>query len=646
MPLNRKVAYIDLTTGDIQTKAIPLDVRRKFLGGRGLDAYLLYNHTAQGCDPIGPDNTLMVSGGLLCATCASATARTHVMAKSPLTGLLGSANMGGFFAPEMAWAGFHHLVIKGKADHPVYIYIHNGKVEIRDARPLWGLSVTDAQWALRDLLGDQEVKSMVCGPAGENLVRFANVMTGIKNAGGRTGMGCVMGSKNLKAVAARGTMDIPIAHPKEALEYNKRFIDQIVSAKVNQTQGTLGTPFIWGATNSWGGIRCRNFQYNQCEYADDIEPERIDEIATETMGPYHMTGCFGCQVHCRAQYKIPDGPYAGRYDEGPEYTSQGAFGGETDTPRATTVLTGNHLVDQYGMDNLETGSLISWAMELYELGIITSKETDGLDLRWGNDEAVIEMIDRICHRKGWLGDALADGGVAASKKIGKDSFNYLIQVKGMSNLHSDERGTPALALNIATSSRGSDHLRSRPAIDLYHLPEPVMRKIYSSPVPYEGPLSSEHTEYIGKPWQVFWHENCYMAVDCLGICKYHTTFLGATLPNFEDWARVIYYNTGLELTPREIWEVAERSNNMERLFNLREGLTRDDPEKGDVLNHRYHDEPTRRGAPDVVGRVIERDKFLQMRAELYEHKGWDENGLPKPETLKRLGIDTEPSHLL
>ena len=646
MPLDRKIAYIDLTTGDIQTKAIPLDVRRKFLGGRGLDAYLLYNHTNQGCDPLGPDNTLMVSGGLLCATCASATARTHVMAKSPLTGLLGSCNMGGFFAPEMAWAGFHHLVIKGKADHPVYIYIHNGKIEIRDGRPLWGLSVTDAQWAVRDILGDQEVKSMVCGPAGENLVRFANVMTGIKNAGGRTGMGCVMGSKNLKAVAVRGTMDIHIAHPKEALEYNKRFIDQIVSAKVNQTQGRLGTPFIWGATNSWGGIRCRNFQYNQCEYADDIEPERIDEIATETMGPYHMTGCFGCQVHCRAQYKIPDGPYAGRYDEGPEYTSQGAFGGETDTPRATTVLTGNHLVDQYGMDNLETGSLISWAMELYELGIITSKDTDGLDLRWGNDEAVIEMIDRICHRKGWLGDVLADGGIAASKKIGKDSFKYLIQVKGMSNLHSDERGTPALALNIATSSRGSDHLRSRPAIDLYHLPEPVMRKIYSSPVPYDGPLSSEHTEYIGKPWQVFWHENCYMAVDCLGICKYHTTFLGATLPNFEDWARVIYYNTGLQFTPQELWDIAERCNNMERLFNLREGLSRDDPEKGDVLNPRYHDEPTRRGAPDVVGRVIERDKFQQMRAELYEHKGWDENGVPKPETLKRLGIDAEPSHML
>ena len=586
MALDRKIAYINLTTGEIDIKPIPLDIRRKFLGGRGLDAYLLLNHCPEGCDPFSPDNPLIVSGGLLTATCASATARTHVMAKSPLTGLLGSCNMGGFFAPEMAWAGFHHLVIKGKAEKPSYIFIHNGEIEIRDAKNIWGKTTTDAQWAIRDELNDQEVKSLVCGPAGENLVAFANVMTGIKNAGGRTGMGAVMGAKNLKAVACRGTMDIDIAHPVEALEYNKRFIDQITSAKVNKTQGTLGTPFIWGATNSWGGVRTRNFQYNQCEYADDIEPEAIDDICEETMGPYHMTGCFGCQVHCRAQYRIPSGPLKGKYEEGPEYTSQGAFGGETDTPRAETVLVGNHLVDQYGMDNLETGSLISWAMELYELGIIDTKDTDGLDLRFGNDEAVLEMIERICFRQGKVADALAQGGIPASKIFGKKSFDYLIQVKGMSNLHSDERATPGLALNIATASRGSDHLRSRPAIDLYHLPEDVLRKIYSSPIPYEGPLSSEHTEYIGKPWQVFWQENCYMGVDCLGICKYHTTFLGATLPNFEDWPKVIYYNTGLEFTPEELWDISERCNMVERLFNLREGLTRDDLEKGDMINHR------------------------------------------------------------
>jgi aldehyde:ferredoxin oxidoreductase len=646
MALDRKIAYIDLSEGKIESKPIPLEIRKKYLGGRGLDAYLLYNHAPKGCDPLGPDNPLLISGGILTATCASATARTHIMAKSPLTGLLGSANMGGFFAPELAWAGYHHLVITGKAEKPVYIWIHNGTIEIRDASHLWGKTTTETQWAIREELGDDEIKSAVIGQAGENLVRYANVMTGIKNAAGRTGMGCVMGSKNLKAVAVRGTMDIKIAHPIEALEHNKRFIDQITSAKVNKTQGSLGTPFIWGATNSWGGVRTRNFQYNQLENADDIEPERIDEIATETMGPYHMTGCFGCQVHCRAQYKVPSGPYAGKYDEGPEYTSQGAFGAEPDCRKAETVLTGNHLVNQYGVDNLEIGSIISWAMELFELGIITTKETDGLDLRFGNDEALLEMIHRICRRKGWLGNILADGGIPASRKIGKNSFDYLIQVKGMSNLHSDERGTPGLALNVATASRGSDHLRSRPAIDLYHLPEKVLRKIYSSPIPYDGPLSSEHTEYIGKPWQVFWQQNCYMAVDCLGICKYHTVFLGATLPNFEDWPKVIYYNTGLEFTPQEIWEVAERCNNIERLFNLREGLEREDPVKGDTLNHRYFDEPLRRGAPDIVGLTIDRKKFKKMVDEFYAHNGWDKKGVPTPETLRRLDLDQEPAHLL
>lgn len=646
MPLDRKIAFINLTTRDVEIKPIPLDIRKKFVGGRGLDAYLLYNYTKQGIDPYSPDNVVIMSGGLLTATLASATARTHVMAKSPLTNCVGSANMGGFFAPEMAWAGFHHLVIMGKASKPVYIFLNNGNVKILDAKNLWGKSSTETQWAIREELGDQEIKAAVIGQAGENLVRFANVMTGIKNAAGRTGVGGVMGSKNLKAVAARGTMDIKIAQPRQALEYNKRFIDQITSAKVNQTQGTLGTPFIWGATNSWGGVRCRNFQYNQMEYADAIEPEEIDEVCTQTMGPYHMAGCFGCQVHCRAQYKIPTGPYAGTYDEGPEYTSQGAFCGEPECRSMETLLVGNHLVDQYGMDNLETGSLISWAMELYELGILTREQTDGLDLRFGNDEALLEMVHRIAFRKGWLANAIADGGLIASERIGKNSFDYLIQVKGMSNLHSDERGTPGLALNIATASRGSDHLRSRPAIDLYHLPEAVMRKIYSSPIPYDGPLSSEHTEYIGKPWQVFWHENTYMAVDCLGICKYHTTFLGATLPNFEDWSKVIEYNTGLTFTPEELWTIARRCNMIEQLFNLREGLTRYDLKQGDMLNHRYFDEPTRRGAPDVVGMTIDREKFNQMVSEFYAYKGLDEDGIPTPETLKLLDLENEPSHLI
>jgi aldehyde:ferredoxin oxidoreductase len=235
--LNRKIAYIDLTSGTIRTRPIPLEMRKKYLGGRGLDAYLLYNHTERGADPLGPDNALLVSAGFLGGTLASATARTHVCAKSPLTGFFGSANMGGFFAPELRWAGFDHLVIKGKAPKPVYLWIHDGQIEIRDAANVWGLNVHETQRAIRNELGDEDVKCVVIGPAGEKLVRYANVMTGLKNSGGRTGMGAVFGSKNLKAVAARGTMDIRIAHPTQALEYNKKFIEQITSSKANKTPG-------------------------------------------------------------------------------------------------------------------------------------------------------------------------------------------------------------------------------------------------------------------------------------------------------------------------------------------------------------------------------------------------------------------------
>ena len=635
MALNRKIAYINLTTGEIEAKPIPIKMRKMFLGGRGLDMYLMYNHIKPGVDPLGPENVAFVSAGILVGTLASASARTHIGGKSPLTGFVGSANMGGFFGPEMRWAGFDHLVIKGKAEKPVYLWIHNGEIEIRDAASIWGKTVHETQQIIREELGDRDIKILTIGPAGEKLVRYANVMTELKNSGGRSGMGALLGSKNLKAIAVRGTMDIKIEHPEEALEYNKKVITQVTSAKVSETQGRIGTLFIWGATNTQGLVRVRNFQLNQLEDADDVEAERIDEFAIG------MAACFGCQVHCRAKYIIPEGHYAGVYDEGPEYTSQGAWAGEPGCKNALTILVCNHLVNIYGLDTLETGSLIAWAMELYEKGILSDQDTDGLELRFGNDEAVIEMVHRIARREG-LGDILAEGGLRAAEKIGNNSIKYLIHVKGLSNLHSDERPTPALALGIATGSRGSDHLRSRPAIDLYHLPEPVLRKIYSQPVAYDGPLTSDYRDYEGKPWQVMWQELCYEAVDCLGICKYHTIFLGPNFPNFEEWSKLLYYNTGLELSPLDIWNVADRAYTMERLFNIKQGLTRND----DWLVDRYFDEPTKLGIPGVRGRTIDRDRFKQMIDEYYEHHGWDENGVPRPETLQKLGIDKEPSHML
>lgn len=628
MASNRKIAYIDLTSGKIDIAPIPISWRKKFLGGRGLDAYLLYKNAPPGCDPLGPDNTLIISAGLLVGTMASASARTHVMAKSPLTNYLGSANMGGFFAPEMRWAGFDHLVIRGRAAKPVYIYIHDGEIEIRAADRLWGQGVYETQKMIREELGDEETQSLCIGQAGEKLVRFANVMTGRKNAAGRTGMGAVMGSKNLKAVSCRGTMDLAIAQPLEALEYNKKIIDQVISTKVSQIMQRWGTPFIYAVTNTTGLVRTKNFQENQLTDSEDIECENIDRYSFGT------EGCFGCQVHCRHRYIIKEGAYAGTYAQGPEYTSQGAFGAEVGCRSMNTVLVCNHLVNDYGIDTLEVGSMIAWAMELYEKGILTEKDTDGLNLDWGNDEAVIEMVRRIAFREG-LGDILAEGPLRAVDKIGPESKKYLIQVKGMSNLHSDERATPALALNVAVSSRGSDHLRGRPAIDLYNLPMQVLDEVYRSPDGYDGPLTNSYSEYDGKARMVMWQELVYMAVDSLGICKYHTIFLSPNHLSFGEFSQLVKLNCGLEFTPKDIWDIANRCYTIERLFNIREGLTCQD----DWLSDRYFDEPTKLGLPVARGKSIDREKFRALRAEYYRLHEWDEEGIPLDSLSERLGLN-------
>ncbi|NIS78914.1 MAG: aldehyde ferredoxin oxidoreductase [Anaerolineales bacterium] len=634
MALSRRIAYIDLTTKDIATSPIPVEMRKLYMGGRGLDMYLLFNHIQPGVDPLGPENVLTVSAGLLVGTLASASARTHIGAKSPLTGLIGSSNMGGFFAPELRWAGFDHLVIKGKADEPVYLWIHDGEIEIRAATNVWGKDIPTTQELIQKELGDPEVKALCIGVAGEKLVRFANVMTGVKNAAGRTGMGAVMGSKNLKAIAVRGTQDLQIRFPEQALEYNQGLLEHIGSTKFAKIMQKWGTMFIYGVTNAVGLVRVRNFQLNQ-QVDGNIESEHIEKYA------HGSESCYACILHCRHKYVIRDGPYAGTYCEGPEYTSQGAFGMQVDCNNFETILVGNHLVNMYGLDTLETGSLIAWAMELYEKGILTDIDTEGLKLEWGNDEAVLEMIKRIALRQG-LGDILAEGPLRAAEKIGQDSLKYCIQVKGMSNLHSDERPTPSLALGIATSSRGADHLRSRPAIDLYHLPESLLRKIYGGPKPYDGQLSSEYTSYEGKARMVQWQEMMYEAIDSVGICKWHTIFVSPNLIGFEELSKLIYYNTGLEFTAEQIWESADRAYTIERLFNIREGLTRAD----DWLVDRYFDEPTPIGLPIVRGISIDRDKFREMIDEYYELHGWDESGMPHVETLKKLGLDNEPSHML
>ncbi|MCK5344404.1 MAG: aldehyde ferredoxin oxidoreductase family protein, partial [Candidatus Heimdallarchaeota archaeon] len=612
MVWNRKIAYIDLTSSKIKSKTISKSLRNQFLGGRGINIYHLYHHIAPGIDPIGPENALLIGTGLLTGIPALGAGRCDIAAKSPLTGAVGDSNIGGFFSPELRFAGFDHLMITGKAAKPSYIWINNGEVEIRDASHLWGKDTFETQDQIRSDLNDEQIKSLVIGEAGEKLVRYANVRTGMKNAAGRTGMGCVMGSKNLKAIAARGTMDLEFSYPDQLLDYCSEMNKMITGSRWARAQSKWGTLIIYSNTNTTGLIRTRNFQLNLFEDGENLEPEVMDEY---TIG---MSGCYGCSVHCRHRYVLKEGPHAPIFGEGPEYTSLGAFGTMVDCKKMETVLVANHLVNKYGIDTLEIGGITAWVMELFEKGLLSEKMIDGLDLTWGNEEVVFELIKRISKREGYLGNLLADGFLPAIAKIGKESEYYAMQIKGMSNLHSDERPTPSLALGIATSTRGADHLRSRPAIDLYGLPEELLEEIYGAP------MSSDYTSYEGKSRMVWWQELLYAVTDSIGICKFQTVFCAVHAPKFEEFSKLIEYTSALKISKPELMEIGERIITTERMFNNREGFSR----KDDKLPERFFKEPTTLGLPIIKGKKIEKGRFNTMIDEYYSLHGWDNNGVP------------------
>jgi len=626
---NRKIAYIDLSNGRVVQKPIPKEIRTLYLGGRGVDMYLLYNHVKPKIDALSPENVLFIGAGLLGGIPCLGSGRCDIAAKSPLTGALGDSNIGGFFAPELRLAGFDHLVISGRAAKPVYIWINDGEINVENASHLWGKDTFETQTIIRNDLGDPDIKSLVIGVAGENLVRFANVRTGMKNSAGRTGMGAVMSSKNLKAIAVRGTTSLEFAHPTELLDCCKEMNDKIMSTKWAKAQSKWGTMIIYSNTNTTGLIRTKNFQLNRLEEGEDLEPENIDRYSIGT------AGCYGCIVHCRHRYVLRGGPYAPLYGEGPEYTSLGAFGTMVNCKKMETILVANHLVNKYGLDTLETGGLIAWAMELYEKGILNDKQTGGLKLEWGDENVVFELIRKIATREGF-GDVLANGFRNAIAKIGNGSEYYAIQVKGMSNLHSDERPTPSFALGIATSTRGADHLRSRPAIDMYGLPEELLKEVY------EGPVSSDYTSYEGKSRMIWWQELLYAVTDSIGVCKFQTVFCAFHAPKWNEFSKLIRLATGMDFSKAQLMEIGERIYTLERLFNMREGFTR----KDDALPERYFKEPTPIGLPIAKGKKIDKMQFEKMLDEYYELHNWERNGVPKKETLERLRLDKEPTYLI
>ncbi|MDY6911549.1 MAG: aldehyde ferredoxin oxidoreductase family protein, partial [Chloroflexota bacterium] len=629
MSISGKIAYIDLDKKESTFSPIPQEVGKGFLGGRGINMYLLYNHITEGVDALGPANVLIFGPGLLTGVRAPSASRFNVSAKSPITGFLGDSNCGGFWGPELRSAGFDRLVIQGRSPSPVYLWITDDHIEFRDASHLWGLDTIKTQQVLKEELGSQ-VQVACIGQAGENMVRFACVMHGYKDAAGRTGMGAVMGSKNLKAIAVRGTGRIEVKHPDQLREVHEAISQKMKGRKIFKVLSKYGTSYLLDAHQNAGLLPVKNNQRNV------IEGNEWESLGSENLKRHSskMIGCFGCAIRCKHVYEVPYGPHKGEYSEGPEYFALNRLGVTTGTYDLETVLVAQDLCNRYGLDVASCGAIIGWAMELYQRGIIDEKLTDGLDLTWGNKKVLLEMIDRIAHRKGF-GDILAEDGLRASQTIGKNSEYYFVNVKGLSG-ETDERNLKGSALNLATASRGGDHLRSRPVPEGMGLPQDFLEVLYG------GPVSPDPQSYDGKGRMVTATEKWMVIPDLLGICKFLTKgFLSPNMLDYEDYAELTNAAADMNITPVEMETCAERVITLERMFNIREGLTR----KHDTVPERFFEEKSTNFG-SMGGNRIDRDSFNLMLDEYYKLHGWDQEGVPTAETIERLDLDKEPSHSL
>ena len=617
MVLKREVAFIDLSKNSVEIKPVPLDLRKKFLGGRGINMHFLSQSYTPQLDPFSPDNPLIFGAGLLTGTPGFGS-RMNITSKSPESGHLGDANVGGDFGAELVKSGMSHLVIKGKSKSPIYLMIRNGRVEIRDARKLSGLDTVETQKRIRQEQGDERVQVACIGLAGENRVRFAGIRTGLKNSAARTGLGSVMGSKNLKAVAVRGTLDIEISDPEDYLRYCFKQMKKLMETKWVQALGKFGTPLLFQYGNATGILSVRNNQFTTIgDQGYVLEAEALEPFSTG------MLSCSGCPAHCRHRFSIQDGKYEGTRGEGPEYASIGSLGTKLGNLDLQNIVYATELCNRYGLDTISTGSYIAWAMELYQRGII-DKETTGIPLSWGDGEAILELLHRIARRKGF-GNILAEGALAG-KVFGETSKEYLLNIKNFPIEMTDERLPKSFALGMATSTRGACHMRSRPSLDILGLPEEVLRKLYG------GPVSSGFASYSGKGRMVWWHELLNAVCDSLGFCRFLTVFSSPHAPQYKQFCRLIALSTGLVMTPKELKTIGERIYTLERTMLAKDGMTR----REDTLPKRYFDEPVSEGP--AQGEVIFREEFNKMLDEYYRLHGWDENGIPTKKSLERLDL--------
>jgi aldehyde:ferredoxin oxidoreductase len=599
-----KYLKVDLTTGDIRTERLPEEVARKYLGGYGFVGWTLYEEVPAGTDPLAPENVVCLWTGPVAGTPVPVSSKYIMGALSPATGFIGFGIASGGIGSELKAAGWDGIVVTGKAPSPTYIYIQNGRAELRDASGLWGKTTWETEELIREELSDDEVRVSSIGPAGELLTVLANVTNDRNRQVGRSGIGCVMGSKNLKAIAIRGTGDVEVADLDELMEFCKDLYKRC-RGPATEKYRVFGTPVNVLVHNRLGCLPSYNFQKGTFEDAEAVSGERMLETMVK-----RITACPSCPIACDHINLVKEGPWAGTVAS-VDYESLELLGPNCGVSDLNAITKAVELCDTLGIDTISAGVTVSWAMEAYEKGLLTKEDTDGLDLRFGNAEAMVEAVRRMSLREGNLGALIADGSARAAEKLGQGSEKFAMVNKKLEWGAYSLRSLQTATLGFATSVRGACYLRSgsyqpdvKGTVDRYHLDRSRGKVVF------EG-------------------ENLYSIIDSLIICK----FTRGIYKDNTEFTKLIRLVTGFDMTVEEMIKTGERIHNQAKLFNVRFGAGRAD----DFPPPRAFEEKMYDDVSD--GAVIIRAEYEEALSGYYEERHWDEDGIPTKALLEELGLD-------